>query len=119
MTGAVPGYLQRNTVGKQLTTTAEVTCYTAEMQFVQLASIRATNKDTTSRNLTISWVDAEPVTTSFKLLFAAPIQAGAAVHIPFDDGFTLRIGDAIKAEASAANAFDVMVTVNESVSRAG
>lgn len=111
------GYLQRVTVGKQLTTTSETTVYTAEVQFVQLASIRATNKDTTGRNLTISWVDAAPTTTTFRLLKDTGVQAGAHIDLQFPDGFTLRENDTITAEASAANAFDVIVTVVETPGR--
>lgn len=112
------GYLQRVTVGTSLTTTAETTCYTTEVQFVQLASVRATNKDTTSRDLTVSWYDAS-ASASYRLLRNTPIQAGSHVDMQFPDGFTLRENDAIRAEASAANAFDVIVTVVETPGRLG
>jgi hypothetical protein len=109
-------FLQRVTVGTALTTTTETTCYTAQVQFVQLASIRATNKDTTTRNLTVSWYD-DSAAASYRLLKDTPVQAGAHVHIPFEDGFTLRERDAVRAEASAANAFDVIVTIIETPGR--
>jgi hypothetical protein len=37
--------------------------------------------------------------------------------LQFPDGFTLREDDAIRAEASAANAFDIIVTVIETPGR--
>ena len=109
-------FLQRVTIGTSLTTTTETTCYTANVQFVQLASIRATNKDTTGRDLTVSWYDAS-ATASYRLLRNTPVQAGAHVDMQFPDGFTLREDDAIRAEASAANAFDIIVTVIETPGR--
>lgn len=110
------GYLNRVTTGTNLTTTAETTCYTTNVQFAQLASIRAVNKDTTGRELTVSWVD-DSETKTFRLLNDTPVQAGAFIDIQFPDGFTLREEDTITAEASAANAFDVIVTVIEAPSR--
>lgn len=110
------GYLQRVTVGTALATTAETTCYTASVQFSQLASIRATNKDTTGRELTVSWSDTSASAT-YRLLRNTPVQAGAHVDMQFPDGFTLREGDRITAEASAANAFDIIVTAIETPGR--
>lgn len=110
------GYLQRVTVGKKLTTTAETTCYSADVQFVQLAGIRAVNMDESSQNLTLSWYDTS-TTTSFYMLFNTPVQSGSHVYIPFDDGFTLREGDEIRAQGTAADAFDVIVTVIETPGR--
>ena len=109
-------FLQRVTVGTSLTTTAETTCYTANVQLVQMASIRATNKDTTSRDLTVYWYD-DSATASYRLLKSTPVQAVSHVEMLFSDGFTLREDDAIRAEASAANAFDVIVTIIETPGR--
>lgn len=106
----------RVSVGTNLTTTAAVTCYTAEIQSVQLAGIRATNKITTAQTLTLSWVDASPSGT-FRLYGGASVPAGAHIYIPFDDGLTLRENDTITAQCDAANAIDIVVTVIEPAGR--
>jgi hypothetical protein len=114
-------FLNRATIGTQITTTSETTCYSvaSPQKWAHVSSIRAINKDTTGRSITVSWVDAAPTTTTFRLMYATPIQAGAHAVIDFPDGLVLRTGDQIRATADTSNAFDLLVTVIESTGQSG
>lgn len=93
-------------------TTAETlyTCPSATSAIVQFC--QASNNDTSSRTLTVSWIDSSDSNTETKLTNALSIPINTPA-LPIEAGFVLEAGDSIKAVSDGDDKITLTISVLE------
>lgn len=103
-------------VGTHLTATTDTTIYSAT-GYAQAIGIRVANITAGDVNVTLSWY-SNVATDEYRLIYQHAVPANSAIWFPLE-AFSLNSSDELRAQASAANALDVIVSISEVPGRSG